>query len=93
MAVDSCACQNLRFDDLKQIADRERLTLEQLSQRTGCCAGCGLCIPYVRVMLHTGITDLPILNEQMYRDFLAWPDRFTSGEPAGSGSGSPPAPR
>jgi len=62
MAIDRCYCRQLLFADLDLIARESRCTLDELCDRTGCGTGCGLCVPYLRVMLATGRTDLPVLS-------------------------------
>jgi len=44
------------------MAREEGLTQDELSERTGCCTGCGMCKPYVRVVLTTGRTSIPLMN-------------------------------
>lgn len=61
MAVDRCICKQVPFATLKALADIGIRDLDELSRRTGCGTGCGMCIPYIRVMLATGVTDLPVL--------------------------------
>lgn len=62
MAIDRCYCRDLPFADLLVVARQSRCTLDELCERTGCGTGCGLCLPYLRVMLATGRTDLPVLS-------------------------------
>jgi len=64
MAVNRCICANVPFTELKNLADAGIRDLEELARRTNCGKDCGMCIPYIRVMLATGETDLPILNQQ-----------------------------
>lgn len=59
LVVDRCVCADVTFDALAAMARRDPgtpLDLDTLRRRTGCCAGCGLCEPYVRLMLRTGRT-------------------------------------
>lgn len=70
MAVDRCICHNVTFSELKKLADSGMRDIDELSKRTGCGTGCGMCIPYIRVMLKTGITDLPVLTSQQVDAFL-----------------------
>ena len=60
--VDRCVCFDQPFEKLLNLARQEGLTLDQLSERTGCCTGCGMCKPYVRVVLTTGRTSIPLMN-------------------------------
>lgn len=62
MAVSRCICANVPFTELKQLADTGIRDLEELGRLTNCGKGCGMCIPYIRVMLETGVTDLPIMT-------------------------------
>ncbi|MEO1009050.1 MAG: (2Fe-2S)-binding protein [Planctomycetota bacterium] len=60
--VDRCVCFDRSFEELRDVARTEDLSLDQLSERTNCCRGCGMCKPYVRVVLSTGRTSIPLLN-------------------------------
>lgn len=71
MAVDRCTCLKVTFAELKSIADHSGADFEELSERTQCGMGCGMCVPYIRIMLATGITDLPILTADEYRKLLS----------------------
>jgi len=64
MHVDRCICHDVTFAELKVMSEREGLDLAGLRARTGCGSGCGLCEPYIRRMLETGITRLPLLSPQ-----------------------------
>ncbi len=63
MRVDRCVCKERSFADLRDLATREGLGFEALRSRTGCAATCGLCEPYIRLMLRTGQTSFPLLSE------------------------------
>lgn len=63
MTVDRCVCREKSFAELKSLAEREGLDFESLRDRTGCGASCGLCEPYVRLMLRSGRTSFPLLSE------------------------------
>ncbi len=62
MPVTRCVCHNLSFDELKRRADAERLSFEQLRDRTRCASGCGMCEPYIQLMLLTGETRFRVMN-------------------------------
>jgi bacterioferritin-associated ferredoxin len=62
--VTRCVCHDITFRELKQLADREGLTLPDLARRTGCTTSCGLCRPYIEVVLATGQTELPVMTEE-----------------------------
>lgn len=59
--VERCICYDISFAELKAIAEKASADLETLSARTGCCTGCGMCKPYVQLMLKTGRTSFPLL--------------------------------
>ncbi|GAB5496840.1 MAG: hypothetical protein Phyf2KO_19200 [Phycisphaerales bacterium] len=61
MAVTKCVCYDVSFKALKQIATELNCSFDELSNKTGCCTGCGLCEPYVRLMLRTGRTSFDTL--------------------------------
>jgi len=63
MAVDRCYCREVMFKDLKALAAREGADVDRLGELTGAGTGCGLCRPYIRVMLATGRTELPVLTD------------------------------
>lgn len=60
--VERCVCYDQPFEKLLKMAREDGLTQDQLSDRTGCCTGCGMCKPYVRVVLSTGRTSIPLMN-------------------------------
>lgn len=61
--VTHCLCRNVSFADLLRLAAAENLAIDQLKERTGCCTGCTMCEPYVRLALATGRTQLPVLDD------------------------------
>lgn len=68
MGVDRCVCHEVSFEQLKRLAESRGLDLEGLKRETGCCTGCSMCEPYVRLMLRTGRTDFePLTSEQVER--------------------------
>ncbi|MBX3379822.1 MAG: (2Fe-2S)-binding protein [Phycisphaeraceae bacterium] len=71
MPVNRCICANVTFTELKKLADAGIRDLDELSRRTGCGTGCGMCIPYIRVMLATGQADLPVLTSKQINQILA----------------------
>lgn len=54
--IDRCVCVDCTFCELKELAQRKQLDFKGLSRETGCGMGCGLCVPYIKVMLKTGTT-------------------------------------
>lgn len=71
MRVDRCVCHGMTFVALKAIRDREGLDFEGLRARTRCASGCGLCEPYIRLMIETGRTAFPVLSDREVRDIMA----------------------
>ncbi len=62
MPVDRCVCHNVTFRELLIHVQRGASSLEALSARTGCGNGCGMCIPYIRILLATGQTEIPVIR-------------------------------
>jgi NAD(P)H-nitrite reductase large subunit len=44
----------------------ERTLREKLMERTQCGQGCGLCEPYIKIMLRTGETAIPVLTAEQW---------------------------
>jgi BFD-like [2Fe-2S] binding domain. len=85
MTVDRCICHNISLRDLLEMARRigqeqpalascEVSMRDELADRTGCGNSCGLCGPYIKLMLRTGHTEIPILTAEEW-DRLAREDR------------------
>ncbi len=62
--IDRCYCREIPFTELHERAMRDGLNVEQLCATTGAGTGCGLCRTYLRVVLATGRTSLPVMNER-----------------------------
>lgn len=60
MTVTRCVCFDVTFSTLKKYAHDNKAGLEELRVKFGCGRGCGLCIPYIKEMLVTGKTALPV---------------------------------
>ncbi len=69
--VTHCLCYDLSFEHLRELAQREGLSFDQLQARTKCSTGCTMCEPYVRLMLKTGKTSLPVLPPAQVDAILA----------------------
>ncbi|MBL9119334.1 MAG: (2Fe-2S)-binding protein [Phycisphaerae bacterium] len=54
--IDRCVCTDCTFEELKELAAKKNLDFRALSRASGCGMGCGLCTPYIKVMLATGET-------------------------------------
>lgn len=69
--VDRCVCKSVSFVRLKELADQGHADLDALSKKTGCGTGCGMCVPYIRVVLATGRTNLPIMTSFEIEKFIS----------------------
>ena len=54
--ITHCLCKQIPFTELLNLARSCEWALPELVHETGCGAQCGLCRPYLRVMLATGQT-------------------------------------
>jgi bacterioferritin-associated ferredoxin len=68
--VTRCVCRDIPFEDLLAIARESEIDFDTLCDRTGCCTGCSMCEPYVRLTLATGRTAHPVLNGPAVRAAL-----------------------
>lgn len=86
MAVDRCICHEVTFAELVRLSRQTGAGFDELSRRTGCGTGCGLCVPYVQIALKTGRTSLPVMSGAELRRLLDDP------APPGTDEPQPPAP-
>lgn len=77
MPVDRCVCHCVPFTELKELAEAGMDTIDQLADETGCGTGCGMCEPYVRLMLKTGETSFPVMPPQTLERALQEPPAQT----------------
>lgn len=70
MNVDRCICRDISFADLKAIADRTGADFKGLRTATNCATACSLCVPYIRRMLATGVTEQPVMAPEEIRRWL-----------------------
>ncbi len=68
--VTRCVCHRVEFSEIKRLA-QSGLTIAQISAQTKCCTGCGLCRPYVYVVLTTGATSIPVLSRTVSTEYEA----------------------
>ena len=54
-------------EDIKNGAGGEGLGLQGVKDGTGCGCACGMCVPYIKLVLRTGETVLPILDADTYK--------------------------
>jgi bacterioferritin-associated ferredoxin len=89
MSVDRCCCRGITFAELLKLARHEHLNAAELSERTGCGQECGMCAAYLRVMLKTGLTELPVLDAAAYARLMGPTNPARESTPeSGSGHGS-----
>lgn len=79
MPVTRCVCHNQDFEQLLDLARRENLNFEQLRDSTGCASGCGMCEPYIRVMLRSGQTHFRPLGQSTINRIRAQVERPLQG--------------
>ena len=57
--IRKCVCFDISFVDLKRSGCQ---TVEEIVDMYGCTSGCGLCEPYIRLLLQTGQTEFAIMR-------------------------------
>lgn len=83
MTVDRCVCMNVSFVEMHELR-AEGLTFAEIRERTGCCSGCGACIPYCRLALATGEPSVPVMRgRDLARAWQANPDAGLAARGAG----------
>lgn len=65
--VDRCVCAHITFEEFKRKAERTGAGFDELCKATGAGMGCGCCRLYLRLVLQTGKTRLPILSPSDFR--------------------------
>ncbi|NGP76940.1 hypothetical protein G3570_09870 [Balneolaceae bacterium YR4-1] len=56
--VTRCICHSRSFEEIKEYAKEQGISsVEKLQERKYCSSGCGLCSPYVEMVLETGETE------------------------------------
>ncbi|MDP7029109.1 MAG: (2Fe-2S)-binding protein [Phycisphaerales bacterium] len=62
--VDRCICHEVPFQDiLDWAADRGETTLADIEDQWGCGGSCGMCRPYLKQVLETGESRIPLMIE------------------------------
>jgi bacterioferritin-associated ferredoxin len=57
MVVEHCICHKITFKDIqKTAAEKSISSVGELQKENICCTNCKLCVPYVELMLKTGVT-------------------------------------
>lgn len=55
--VNRCICHDKTFEEIKEYADDNNIrSVEELRWDNYCSCGCGLCSPYIEIVLETGET-------------------------------------
>ncbi len=55
--VKECVCHNRNFSEIRQYASQNNInSLNELQDQNYCSNSCGLCAPYVEIILETGQT-------------------------------------
>lgn len=74
--VDRCACVDITFDTIKQAAaGSDDDAILAAHKATGCAGDCGLCLPYIRLMLQTGRTAFPVMTLEEFSEAGVGPQR------------------
>ena len=71
MKVDRCVCLDIGFDRVKECARAEGLDARGVAERLGCGGGCGMCLPYIKLVIETGETEQPVLDAERFRALAA----------------------
>ncbi|MEM1331299.1 MAG: (2Fe-2S)-binding protein [Planctomycetota bacterium] len=66
--VTRCVCFDVTLSELKALSDADGSTIIELNRDTGCGGRCGLCIPYIKLMLQTGDTRPPVMWSGKFRE-------------------------
>ncbi|MFA6044333.1 MAG: hypothetical protein WC718_05065 [Phycisphaerales bacterium] len=70
MGVNRCICRNVPFAHIAAVAREVGNDLAILSEKTGCGTGCGMCLPYIKRMLQSGRTDVPVMTHREIEELL-----------------------
>lgn len=63
--VRACICYPHTFAEIALLAREQKWTqVEQITKALGCGGGCGLCRPYLLLLLRTGETAFALLSEE-----------------------------
>lgn len=61
MCVNRCVCFDVSFVRLKDHIEKHGGGLDEIQRTFLCGKGCGMCIPYIRRMIQTGETSMPVM--------------------------------
>lgn len=71
MCVDRCVCHDVRFSTLLAMHRATGAGFEELSAKTGCGTGCGMCRDYIKLAIRTGKDRLPVMHPDTLKRELA----------------------
>lgn len=74
--VNRCVCAGVPFAHVAALAC-EGLSLGQIQERTNCGNTCGLCLPYLKVVMATGLGALPVMSEAQCARVVSMHHRVT----------------
>ncbi len=81
-SVSSCICFSVSFDRIREAAGHHERGLLEAHRKTGCGGRCGLCLPYIKLMLMTGRTSLPVMWSEEFDKHGINPGRIRAIERA-----------
>ncbi len=73
MPVDRCVCRKIAFSELLELAQEVGPDFDALARETQCGSACGMCVPYIQLMLRTGRTSLPVMRPEDIKRMLQAP--------------------
>lgn len=63
--MSKCVCSNVGFSELLKIAQELHIKdADSLSKNVDVARNCRLCVPYINIMLSTGITEVPLIKSE-----------------------------
>ncbi len=63
MKVNRCVCSNVGFEELLKVAGELQIKdADALSKKVDVARNCRLCVPYINIMLSTGMTEIPLIK-------------------------------
>ena len=74
--VRSCVCCRVPFEEIYDAASGREAGLVEAYRKTGCGGRCGLCLPYIKLMLRTGRTSFPAIPARTFTELGISPGRI-----------------
>jgi bacterioferritin-associated ferredoxin len=81
-SVRSCVCFDVSFERIREAAGNHERGILEAHRKTGCGGRCGLCLPYIKLMLKTGQTTLPVMWSEEFNKHGIQPGRVKAIERA-----------